>query len=86
MGGVEPWLMAHWKARVEFLLSVIERLFTASRNARIASAVLAVAIPSVCPSFCLSVCPSVRPSHAGIVSKRRHVARCSLHCRIAKCV
>jgi len=27
MGGVEPWLMAHWKARVEFLLSVIELLF-----------------------------------------------------------
>ena len=22
--GVEPWLMARWKARVEFLLSVIE--------------------------------------------------------------
>ena len=27
---------------------------------------------------------SVRPSHAGIVSKRLHVARCSLHCQIAK--
>ena len=26
-GGVEPWLMAGWKARVEFLLSVIEFLF-----------------------------------------------------------
>ena len=25
--GVEPWLMARWKARVEFLLSVIELLF-----------------------------------------------------------
>jgi len=25
-GGVEPWLMARWKARVEFLLSVIELL------------------------------------------------------------
>ena len=37
-------------------------------------------------SVCLSVCPSVRPSHAGIVSKRRHVARCSLHRWIAKCV
>ena len=44
----------------------------------IASAVLATAIPSVCPSVC--------PSHAGIVSKRRHVARCSLHRCIAKCV
>ena len=33
-------------------------------------------------SVSLSVCPSVCPSHAGIVSKRRHVARCSLHCRI----
>jgi len=28
---------------------------------------------SVCLSLCLSVCLSVRPSHAGIVSKRRHV-------------
>ena len=28
-GGVEPWLMARWKARVEFLLSVIELLFLA---------------------------------------------------------
>ena len=26
-GGVEPWLMARWKARVEFLLSVIGFLF-----------------------------------------------------------
>jgi len=34
---------------------------------------------SVCRSVCLSVCPS----HAGIVSKRRHVARCSLHRWIA---
>ena len=37
-------------------------------------------------SVCLSVCLSVRLSHAGIVSKRRHVARCSFHCWIAKCV
>jgi len=42
--------------------------FTTSR--RIASAVLATAIPSVRPS----------------VSKRRHTARCSLHCQIAKYV
>jgi len=27
MGSVEPWLMARWKARVEFLLSVMELLF-----------------------------------------------------------
>jgi len=27
MGGVKPWLMARWKAPVEFLLCVIERLF-----------------------------------------------------------
>ena len=26
-GSIEPSLMAHWKARVEFLLSVIELLF-----------------------------------------------------------
>jgi len=44
--------------------------FTARRNARIASAVLAIAIPSVCPSVCLSVCLS----HAGIMSKLLHVA------------
>jgi len=30
----------------------------------------------------LSVCPSVHLSHAGIVSKRRRIARCSLHYRI----
>ena len=116
-GGLEPWWMARWKARAEFLLSVIEilfyltvealqgkfvktrclqewvghlepkfqgeevvpgeyffgfyktrdilfltitmanlnRFFTARRNARIASAVLATAIPSVRPSVCLSV-------------------------------
>ena len=52
--------------------------FTARRNVVIARALLATAIPSVCPSVC--------PSHAGIVSKRRHVARCSLHCSIAKCL
>ena len=60
--------------------------FYSACNARIASAVLAMAIPSVRPSVCLSVRPSVRLSHAGIVSKRRHVARCSLHRWIAKCV
>jgi len=27
--GVEAWLMARWKVRAEFLLSVIENLFTA---------------------------------------------------------
>jgi len=53
-------------------------LFTACRNAHIASAVLATAIPSICLSVCLS--------HAGIVSKQLHVAWCSLHYQIAKCV
>jgi len=28
-GSVKPWWMARWKARAEFLLSVIELLFTA---------------------------------------------------------
>ena len=28
-GGVEPWWVARWKALAEFLLSVIELLFTA---------------------------------------------------------
>jgi len=36
--------------------------------------------------FCPSVRPSVHLSHAAIVSKRLHVARCSLHCQIEKCV
>ena len=27
MGSIEPWLMAHWKAHVELLLSVIGLLF-----------------------------------------------------------
>ena len=61
----------------QLLLSSSLRFYSAC-NARIASAVSATAIPSIC----LSVCPS----HAGIVSKRRHVARCSLHRWIAKCV
>ena len=39
-----------------------------------------------CISYSNTDCPSVCPSHAGIVSKRRHVARCSLRCWIAKCV
>ena len=26
-GGIEPWLMAHWKACVDFLLTVMEHLF-----------------------------------------------------------
>jgi len=64
------------------IASLLKWDFYSARNARIASAVLATAIPSVR----LSVRPSVRPSHAGIVSKRRHVARCSLHRWIAKCV
>jgi len=50
-------------------------VFAARRNARIASAVLATAIPTVRPF----VCPSVCLSHAGIVLKRLHVARYSLH-------
>jgi len=74
-----------WPGRRSFLLDCLNFLtyiFTVRRNVRIASIVLATAIPSVCPS----VRPSVCLSHAGIVSKRPHVARCSLHCQIAKCV
>jgi len=55
--------------------------FTVRRNVSIASTVLATAIPSIH----LSVL-SVHLSHAGIVSKWLHVARCSLHCQIVKCV
>jgi len=71
---------------ISVLQTMHRPLFTARRNARIASAVLATAILSVCPSVRPSIRPSVRLPHAGIVSKRRHVVRCSLHCRIAKCV
>ena len=39
-----------------------------------------------CISYSNSVCRSVRLLHASIVSKRRHVARCSLHRWMAKCV
>ena len=74
MGGVEPWLMARWKARAEFLLSVIELLFTARRYA---SAVLAVV---VCPSVRLSV----GLSQAGIVSKRQHIESRKQRRRVAQ--
>ena len=63
-------------------LTSLNSFYSAPQCSSIASAVLATAIPSVC----LSVCPSVRLTHAGIVSKQRHVARCSLHCQIAKYV
>ena len=53
-------------------------VFTARHNARIASTVLTTAIPSVCPS--------IRLPYAGIVTKWLHIARCSLHCQITKCV
>jgi len=80
-GGIEPWLMARWKARVEFLLSVILNFFYRAPQCSHCKR---------CTSYgnfvCPYVCPSVRLSHAGIVSKRRHVARCSLHHQIAKCV
>jgi len=41
-----------------------------------------------CISYSNSICPSVRLSvrHTPALSKRRNVARCSLHCRIAKCL
>ena len=64
------------------VLKYFWHIFSARRNAHIASAVIATAIPSVC----LSICPSVCLSHVGIVSKRQHVAQCSLHRQIAKCV
>ena len=79
-GRLPEWQTSKCISSVSFVR--IESNFYSARNARIASAVLATAIPSVR----LSVCPSVRLSHAGIVSKRRHVARCSFHRWIAKCV
>ena len=59
----------------------VQCFFTARRNARIASAVLATAIPSVCLSVRSSACPSVTRRYCV-----RTTARCSLHCQIAKCV
>jgi len=58
-------------------------VFTARRNARIASAVLATAIPSICPSVCLSVRLSVTRWYCVKTTAR---STGSLHCRIAKCV
>jgi len=52
---------------------------TARRNARIASAVLATAIPSICLSVRLSVT-------CRYCVKTMHIARWSLHRQIAKCV
>jgi len=37
-------------------------------------------------SVCLPICLPVCLSHISIVSKQLHVAQCSLHCQIAKCV
>ena len=42
------------------IISISRSTFYSARNAGIASAVLATAIPSVCPSVCPSVRPSVR--------------------------
>jgi len=56
-----------WNTLDDEIISVCSLAGYSAHNAHIASAVLAIAIPSVRLS--------VRPSHAGIVSKRRHVAR-----------
>jgi len=55
-GGVEPWWMACWKASAEFLLSIIELLFTA--RAMYCKRCISYG-NSVCLSVRLSVCPSV---------------------------
>ena len=60
--------------------TLIQLIFTARRNARIASALPAIAFPSVCPS----VPPSVTRRYCAKTTER--VARCSLYCQIAKCV
>ena len=54
-------------------------IFTARRNARIASALPAIAFPSVCPSVCPSVPPSVTRRYC--VKTTARVARCSLTVR-----
>jgi len=43
------------RCRCKTISSVSKSTFYSARNARIASAVLGTAIPSVCPSVCLSV-------------------------------
>jgi len=65
--------LAIYRVKKEFALT----FFTARHSARIASAVLAIAIPSVRPS--------VWHTPVGIVSKRLNVGWCSLHWQIAKC-
>ena len=52
LGKVYPLVVAMIAPASKFLAALI---FTALRNARIASAVLAIAIPSVCPFVRLSV-------------------------------
>jgi len=75
------------------MTTVVERMFCVEspeeRWAELCAAVLVFySAPQCkrCTSYGNSVCLSVRPSHADIVSRRRHIVRCSLHCQIAKCV
>jgi len=75
-------LVQYWHIYISKSWRARNAIFTARRNARL----LALQALYQLRQFSLSVCPSVHPSHAGIASKRRHIARCSWHCRIAKCV
>ena len=59
-----------YRNRAEKLFVARMFVFYSALNARIASAVLATAIPSVCLSVCLSVRPSVRPSVRLSVTRR----------------
>jgi len=55
--------------RIRITLHAYCAWFTARHNTRIASAVLAIAIPSVCPYVCLSVRPSVTRRYCVKTSK-----------------
>ena len=58
-------------------------LFYSARNARIASAVLATAIPSVRPSVRLSVCPSVTRRYCVKTAARSTVQFASLDSKMS---
>ena len=82
---VLPVFWKHSSSQSTSLFSAIEALAIMWYiNLRFYSAPHCKCCTSYSNSVCLSVCPTVRLSHAGIVSKRRHIARCSLHCRIEK--
>jgi len=75
---ISTYIWAVLKGECWFRFNFLQRT-AIHRNARIASAVLAMAFLSVCPSVRLSVT-------CRYCVKTTAIAWCSLHCQIAKCV